>query len=193
MEAAASEDALAAEVTGKMLAVRSFTRRRPSRRPFLANIERERVMLPSPINCPCGGSSNLSKLGKDVTETLEEIARRWKVIETVREKYSCRAGQAISHAIAPFLATPRGYIRPPLLARIVFDKYTLHQPLNRQSERFRVEGIDLGLLTLADQVGVAVFVALPLYRLVEGYVLATERLHGDDKPPDPGQGQDGGR
>ncbi len=80
----------------------------------------------------------------------------------------------------PLHATPRGYIGPRLLARIVFDKYALHQPLNRQSERFRVEGIDLSLSTLADQVGVAVFVVLPLYRLVEGYVLAAERLHGDD-------------
>jgi len=30
-------------------------------------------------------------LGEDITETLEVIPRQWKVIQTVREKFSCRA------------------------------------------------------------------------------------------------------
>jgi len=55
-----------------------------------------------------------------------------------------------------------GFIGPRLLATILFDKFGQHIPLNRRSERFRFEGIDLSLSTLADQVVVGVFVALPL-------------------------------
>lgn len=180
-EASATEDELAAEEAAKKTqTVRSFTRRRLVRQPFPEDIERERVVIAAPTSCPCCGSAKLSKLGEDVTKTLEIVPRRWKLIETVREKFSCRACQTIAQPPAPFHATPRGFIGPRLLATILFDKFGQHIPLNRQSERFRCEGIDLSLSTLADQVGVGVFVGLPLYHLMEAHVLAAERLHGDD-------------
>ena len=181
LEASATEDDLAAEQSaGKTQTVRSFQRKRPVRKPFPDDIQRERVVIEAPVSCPCCGGSRLSKLGEDVTETLEVIPRQWKVIETVREKFTCRDCEAITQPPAPFHATPRGFIGPKLLATILFDKFAQHMPLNRQSQRFKCEGIDLGVSTLADQVGAGVFAALPLYRLIEAHVLAAERLHGDD-------------
>lgn len=53
-------------------------------------------------------------------------------------------------------------------------------PLNRQSQRFKCEGIDLCVSTLADQVGAAASAVMPLYRLIEAHVLGAERLFGDD-------------
>ena len=181
LEATATEDELAAEKAAtKTQTVRSFHRRRPMRKPFPDNIERERVVIAAPTSCPCCGGSRLSKFGEDMTATLEEIPRRFKVIETVREKFSCRDCEAITQAPAPFHATPRGYIGPQLLATIMFDKFGQHLPLNRQSRRFKCEGIDLSVSTLADQVGAAAFAVMPLFRLIETHVLAAERLHGDD-------------
>ena len=70
---------------------------------------------------------------------------------------------------------------PNLLAMILFEKFGQHQPLNRQSERFTREGIDLSISTLADQVGVGIFVGFNrCMQLIEAHVLAAERLHGDD-------------
>ena len=63
---------------------------------------------------------------------------------------------------------------------ILFEKFGQHQPLNRQSERYAREGIDLSLSTLADQVGACTTALQPLYALIERHVLAAERLHGDD-------------
>jgi transposase len=181
LEASATEAELAAEDTAdRTQTVRSFQRRRPVRKPFPDDIQRERVVIEAPTSCPCCGGSRLSKLGEDVTETLEVIPRQWKVIETVREKFTCRDCEAITQPPAPFHATPRGFIGPTLLATILFDKFSQHIPLNRQSQRFKCEGIDLSLSTLADQVGAGVFAAMPLYRLIEAHVLAAERLHGDD-------------
>ena len=181
LEAAATEDELAAEkAVGKTQTVRSFERKRPLRHPFPDDIERERVVLPAPTQCPCCGSVRLSKLGESVTSTLEEIPRRFKVIDTVREKFSCRDCEAITQPPAPFHATPRGYIGPQLLATILFDKFGQHQPLNRQSQRFRCEGIDLSVSTLADQVGAGAFAVRPIFELIEAYVLSADRLHGDD-------------
>jgi transposase len=183
LEAAATEDELAAEKAAtKTQGPRSPQRRRPMRKPFPDNIERERVVIAAPTSCPCCGGSRLSKLGEDVTATLEEIPRRFKVIETVREKFSCRDCEAITQPPAPFHATPRGYIGPQLLATIMFDKFGQHLPLNRQSQRFKCEGIDLSVSTLADQVGAAAFAVMPLFRLIGAHVLAAERLHGDETP-----------
>ena len=181
LEAAATEDELAAENAARRTqTVKSFERRRPARKPFPDHLPRERVVIAAPESCPCCGSAKLSKLGEDITETLEVIPRRWKVIQTVREKFSCRSCETITQPPAPFHVTPRGFAGPNLLAMILFEKFGQHQPLNRQSERYAREGIDLSVSTLADQVGACAMVLLPLHALIEAHVLAAERLHGDD-------------
>ena len=181
LEAAATEDELAAEnAAARTQTVQSFQRKRLSRKPFPDHLPRERVVIAAPDSCPCCGSAKLSKLGEDITETLEVIPRQWKVIQTVREKFSCRECEKITQPPAPFHVTPRGFAGPNLLAMILFEKFGQHQPLNRQSERYRREGIDLSVSTLADQVGACTTALRPLHALIERHVLAAERLHGDD-------------
>ena len=112
LEATATEDELAAErAAAKAQTVQSFQRKRPSRKPFPDHLPRERVVVAAAQSCPCCGSSKLSKLGEDITETLEVIPRQWKVIQTVREKFSCRDCETITQPPAPFHVTPRGFER----------------------------------------------------------------------------------
>lgn len=181
LEADVSEDDLAAEMAAaNTTSVAPFERRRPVRKPFPEHLPRERVVIPAPCACPACGGLRLSKLGEDVTETLEVVPRSWKVIQTVREKVSCRDCQTISQPPAPFHVVPRGWAGPSFLAMLLFEKYGQHQPLNRQAERFAHEGVPLSVSTLADQVGAAAFALMPLYKRIETHVLAAERLHGDD-------------
>jgi transposase len=179
-EADATEDELAAEQATRSTPIKSFERKRPRRKPFPDHLPRERVVVAAPETCPCCGSAKLSKLGEDVTETLEVVPRQWKVIQTVRERFSCRECEMITQPPAPFHVTPRGFAGPSLLAMILFEKFGQHQPLNRQSERYAREGVDLSLSTLADQVGACALALRPLYALIEAHVLSAERLHGDD-------------
>src|SRR5207302_464268 len=160
--------------------VRAFTRKKPARQPFPAHLPRERVIVPGPTACACCGSKRLAKLGEDVTESLEVVPRQWKVVQIVREKFTCRDCERISQAPAPFHVLPRGFAGPSLLAMILFEKYGQHQPLNRQSERYGREGVDLSVSTLADQVGGCCAALAPLLRRVERHVFAAERLHSDD-------------
>ncbi|MBG6212034.1 transposase [Labrenzia sp. EL_126] len=180
LEADAAQDELAAEVSARSSTVKAFERRRPSKKPFPEHLPRERVVVAAPESCPCCGSAKLAKLGEDVTETLEVIPRQWKVIQTVREKFTCRECEKITQPPAPFHVTPRGFAGPNLLAMILFEKFAQHQPLNRQSERYSREGIDLSLSTLADQVGACAAALKPVHSLIEAHVLGAERLHGDD-------------
>ena len=153
------EDAAQAEVAAAMAAasdkvtVPSFERRKPARRPLPEHLPRERIVYPLPAACPCCGVGALRKIGEDVTETLELIPRQWKVIQHVREKFSCRTCEAITQPPAPSHPIARGRAGPKLLAHILFSKYGLHLPLNRQSAVYAREGIDLDVSTLADWVG----------------------------------------
>ena len=181
LEAAATEDEMAAEVAAaKTTHVTGFTRKRPSRRPFPEHLPRERIVAPSTAACACCGGTRLSKLGEDVTEILEVVPRTWKVIQHVREKFSCRDCETINQPPAPFHVTPRGWGGPSLLAMILFEKFGQHQPLNRQAERYAREGVPLSLSTLADQVGACTAVLMPLFERLQAHVMAAERLHGDD-------------
>ena len=166
--------------TSDKITVPSFERRRPARRPLPEHLPRERIVYPLPAVCPCCGGSRLRKIGEDVTETLELVPRQWKVIQHVREKLSCRTCEAITQPPAPSHPIARGRAGPKLLAHILFSKYGLHLPLNRQSAVYAREGVDLEVSTLADWVGAAAATLMPLVETIRGHVSAAERIHADD-------------
>src|SRR6202034_2622167 len=150
LEASATEDELAAETAvAKTTTVTGFTRKRPERNTFPDHLPRERVVIDPPTACECCGGNRLRKLGEDVTRTLESVPRQWKVVETVREKFTCRDCEKISQAPAPFHVIPRGWAGPSLLAMLLYEKFGQHQPLNRQTERYALEGVPISLSTAA--------------------------------------------
>jgi len=180
------EDASEAETKAQMAAaasekvkVQAFERRRPARRPLPEHLPRERIVYPAPSACPCCGGT-LHKIGEDVTETLELIPRRWKVIQHVREKFSCRSCESITQPPAPSHPIARGRAGPGLLAHVLFSKYCLHLPLNRQSAAYAREGIELDVSTLADWVGACAATLRPLVEAIRTHVFAAERIHADD-------------
>src|SRR6202161_3000824 len=181
LEANATEDELAAEqAVAKTTMVVGFTRKRAERNTFPDHLPRERVVIDPPTACECCGGTRLRKLGEDVTRTLETIPRQWKVIETVRQKFTCRDCEKISQAPAPIHVIARGWAGPSLLAMILYEKCGAPQPLNRLSERFALEGVPIPLSTLADTVGSISFALSPIAARVEAHVFSAERLHGDD-------------
>src|SRR5271170_6641598 len=181
LEASATEDELAAKARPgeDATVVASFTRKKPVRAPFPEHLPRERVVIPAPAACPCCGGK-LAKLGEDVTETLEVVPRQWKVVQTVREKFTCRSCEKITQPPAPFHPIARARAGANLLAMILYAKFGQHQPLNRQSDVYAREGIDLDVSTLADWVGACSATLAPLIELIRQHVLAADRIHGDD-------------
>ena len=130
----------------------------PPAKPFPDHLPRERVVVEAPTSCTCCGSSRIAKIGEDITETLEVIPRQWKVIQTVREKFTCRDCEKISQPPAPFHPTPQGWAGPNLLTMVLFEvepwerhwserpwRGGQHQPLNRQAERYAKEGVEISV------------------------------------------------
>ena len=181
LEADASAAATAAQMAAAQakIEVHSFERRKPARRPLPEHLPRERIVYPARASCPCCGGV-LHKIGEDVTETLELIPRQWKVIQHVREKFSCRSCESITQPPAPSHPIARGRAGPRLLAHVLFSKYCLHLPLNRQSAVYAREGVDLDISTLADWVGACAATLMPLVEAIRAHVFAAERIHADD-------------
>jgi transposase len=168
-------------------------RSQPKRKPLPEHLPRQQVVHEpehdGACTCPaCGGT--MAKLGEDVTEVLDYIPGRFRVIRHVRPKYACRHCDAITQA--PALPTPRGRAAPGLLAHLLVSKYTDHLPLYRQSEIYARDGLDLDRSTLSDWVGQAVWLLQPIVEGIRRHVFAAEKIHGDDTPVpvlEPGRGR----
>jgi transposase len=156
--------------------------RKPARRPLPAALPREtETIAPKQEACPdCGGT--LRPLGEDVSEMLEYVPARFKVIRIVRPKLSCAGCSQVLQAPAPSRPIDRGLAGPGLLAHVLVSKYADHLPLYRQAEIFQREGVELDRSTLADWVGGVSRGLQPLLDALKKYVLSTEKVHGDDVP-----------
>ena len=155
------EETQAAEATKAEIAAPEAAKEKPTRGPrgprkLPDDLPVERIVEPAPCSCGKCGGLRLRKLGEVVSKTLECEPRRWKIVEHVREKFSCRDCEGITEAPAPSHPIPRGFAGPSLLALVLVSKFLLHQPLNRQSDAYAREGIEIDTSTLADWVGASV-------------------------------------
>jgi transposase len=145
------------------------------------HLPREEVVHSAAHACPsCGGA--LRRIGEDVTETLDYVPGRFKVIRHIREKLSCRACDTVVAAPAPDHAIARGRAGAGLLAHIVVSKYDDHLPLYRQAEIFAREKVSLETSTLSGWVGATAAVLKPLVEALAADILASDTLHVDDTP-----------
>ena len=154
---------------------------KPARRPLPEHLPREEVRHPAACACPhCGGA--LRRIGEDVTETLDYVPGRFKVVRHVREKLSCRACDTVIAAPAPDHAIARGRAGAGLLAHIVVSKYDDHLPLYRQAAIFAREGVSLETSTLSGWVGATAAALKPLVDALAADAMTSDTLHVDDTP-----------
>jgi transposase len=173
-------------------AMNSKSEKKAARRALPAELPRETETIePKQQACPdCGGT--LRRLGEDVSEVLEYVPARFKVIRTVRPKLSCGCCSRIVQEPAPNRPIDKGLAGPGLLAHVLVGKYADHLPLYRQSEIYAREGVELERSTMADWVGGASRILRPLVEALKSYVLNAQKLHGDDVPVpvlEPGTGK----
>ncbi len=153
LEAGSAEERQHSEKTLPQATACTAAVRKPVRRALPEHLPREvETHIPQDKSCPiCGGE--LSKLGEDISEVLEYVPARFKVIRHVRPKLSCTKCDAILQSAAPSGPIERGLAGPGLLAHVLVSKYCDHLPLYRQAEIYAREGVELERSTLADWVG----------------------------------------
>lgn len=154
------------------------TRRRPR---VSDSTPRERQELDPGSCCPdCGGDLRL--VGEDVSEMLDLIAARLKVVQIARLKKSCRRCERMVQMPAPSRPIPGSMAGADLLAHVLVSKFDDHLPLYRQHEIFARMGADIPDSTLVDWCGRTMKVLAPLIERIEADVMASDLLHADDTP-----------
>ncbi len=176
LEATQAEKVVASQLPAVKAAVQPPRRRLPEHLP-----RETRKYPPKQTACPdCGGE--LKHLGEDVSEMLEYVPARFKVIRQVRPKLACACCERIVQAEAPSRPIERGIAGPGLLAHVLVSKYCDHLPLYRQSEIYAREGVELERSTLADWVGGTSALLAPLVEALRRHVMSATKLHADDTP-----------
>jgi transposase len=141
--------------------------------------------------CPgCGGA--LHAIGETVSEMLDHVPARLRVIRVRRPRYGCRACGTIHQAPAPERPIAKGLATPGLLAHVLVAKYCDNLPLYRQSQIFARNGVELDRSTLANWVGGACWWLEPLQQRLGEHLFASTKLFADDTPVpvlDPGRGR----
>jgi transposase len=161
-------------------------------RSFPEHLPREMVRHEAPhCTCPDCGIA-MRPLGEDVSEVLEFVHSHFKVIQHVRPKLACGQCASVVQSPAPSRPIERGMAGPGLLAQVLIAKYADHCPLYRQVGIYRRSGIELDRATLANWVAHTARLMEPLGDAIGRYVLAGDKVHGDDTPTpvlDPGRGR----
>jgi transposase len=165
---------------------------KPRRKPLPNNLPREDVVLDAAADaCPCCGGT-LHSIGESVSEMLDWVPARLRVIRIRRPKYGCRACGTVHQAPAPERPIAGGLATPALLAQVLVSKYCDHTPLYRQSQIFARHGVELDRSTLAGWVGGACWWLDALHERLCANVFASDHLFADDTPIpvlDPGRGR----
>lgn len=161
-------------------------------RPSVADhLPREDVMLNPGTACPCCGGIP-HKIGETVSEMLDYVPGRLRVLRIRRPKYGCRSCGTIHQAPAPERPIAKGLASPGLLAHVLVSKYGDHLPLYRQSQIFARQGVELNRSTLANWVGGAAWWLEALHARLANHVFRSAKLFADDTPLpvlDPGRGR----
>ena len=163
-----------------------------TRKPFPAELERL-VQNDEPASCDCPAcGAAMTLVGEDVSEVLDVVPAKYRVIRMVRPKYGCKGCNQIAQSPAQERVIDRGTATANLIAQVIVDKYADHLPLYRQAERFERSGIDLDRSTQAGWVGRVSGTLYPLVNAIRDHVKAGVKLHADETPAptlSPGKGK----
>ena len=142
--------------------------------------------------CPCC-HNDLHRIGEDVSERLDIVPARLRVIVVRRPRYACRACEdVVVQAPAPARLIEGGLPTEATVAQVLVSKYADHLPLYRQAQIWSRQGINLDRSTLADWVGRAAWHLRPVHARLLGKLKSSPKLFADETTApvlDPGRGR----
>ncbi len=126
-------------------------------------------------------TTDLVKIGEEITEVLELKVPEIYVQRTVRPKYAKKEG-GIAIAELPPRAIERGNAGAGLLAHLLVGKYVDHLPIYRQIKQFKRWGVELSESTVYEWTASAAKYLTPVYDQMVKKVLSGNYLQVDESP-----------
>ncbi len=151
------------------------------RKALPAHLERvETELVPDLGPCACG-ACQWDRIGEDVSERLDVVPARFRVLLTRRPRFACSAcHDAVRQAPAPARLIEAGLPTERLLAQVAVAKYADAQPLYRQERIFARDGVALSRQVLASWMGHVGFHLEPLADRVLQIIRAGPRVFADE-------------
>lgn len=163
-------------------------KRKTGRKPLPKDLPREDIihdLSEEEKKCSCG--SELSRIGEEVSEKLDIVPAKVKVLRHIRYKYACRSCEgaeseegAVKTAPLPAQIIPQGIATPGLLSDILISKFADAQPFYRQEIKFARMGVELTRATMSNwaiQVGKR---CGPLISLLRQEILSGPVVNADE-------------
>lgn len=156
--------------------------RRGGRKPLPASLPRIDIVHDLPDaqkHCSCGCLKE--KIGEEISEQLDIIPAKVRVLKHIRPKYTCKhCDSAPSSAPMPPQPIPKSQVSPGFLAYVITSKYADALPLYRQCHILSRGGIDYSRNTLCQQVVKAGELIQPLINLLQDQALSYPVLQMDE-------------
>jgi transposase len=170
------EEVISEESETEKQEIKSYTRKKPGRKPLDSNLRRVEEIIDIPENektCACG--TQMTKIGEETSEKLEIIPQSIYVTKTIRPKYACRHCEgtededkpAVRIASVPPSIIPRSIASASLLSYIMIHKYQDHLPFYRQELQFQRIGIEISRQDMSNWQQHVYEKLLPLFNLLE--------------------------
>jgi len=147
-----TENTISLEPETEKQEIKSYTRKKPGRKPINPNIPRVDVIIEIPESerkCAC--NAIMTKIGEEISEKIEIIPQTIKVKRIRRFKYACRHCEGtenedekvVKTAPVPPCMIPKSMATASLLSHIMIQKYQDHLPFYRQQTLFSRFGIEI--------------------------------------------------
>jgi len=163
--------------------VKSHRRRgKPKRIKLPADLPREDIVIDLPEDekfCPEG--HELTCIGEDISEQLDVIPAKIKVIRTIRKKYACKTCEGyVNRALSPKVAIPKSIASAGLLSHVIVNKYADGLPLYRQERIWNRLGISIPRSTMASWMIKVGDLLTPLINLMDDELLDGDIIQSDE-------------
>ena len=160
---------------------RSSDEKRPprARKGFPPHLERVEVVI-EPEDLPEHAGKQKVLIGEDVSERLDVIPAKFRVIVTRRPKYAFKGWDGVIQALAPAHIIESGLPTEALLAQIAVSKYADGLPLYRQEGIYARDLVDLDRRLMAQWMGRIGFELEILADHVLGEILKGARVFADE-------------
>ena len=166
--------------------VAAHTRKKGGRRPLPEHLPRiEQVHDIEDKVCSCG--CELKKIGEDVSEQLDIVPAKVRVIRHIRPKYVCPScegledeGPTIRIAPVPPQVVPKSSVSAGLLAYLLTSKFVDHTPFYRQEKQLLRLGVKVSRTSMSRWAMRAAEVCQPVMNLMEEEVLAGRYVQIDE-------------
>lgn len=154
-------------------------RKTGARTPIPTHIPRI-TMEHRPERCRCGGAETM--ICQDVTEVLDYIPARFRVLRHVRPRIACRACESVNQAPAVDLPLPKVMASSALLGHLLVSRFVDHQPWYRQSMILRRHGLEIDRDVMGRWARKLAWLMAPLGERLLSYILEASKIHGDETP-----------